>query len=551
VLKPAMLLAAGWLAAAGVAPAQSPASPAPHLQNHGTAVQLVVDGSPFLVLAGELGNSSGEAAYLQPFWPALESLHLNTVLAPACWELLEPEEGRFDFTSVDALVRDARAHGVRLVLLWFASWKNSMSIYVPAWVKLDARRFARAVDPAGRSIDILSPFSTPARDADARAFAALMRHLREMDGERHTVIMVQVENEIGMIPYARDHSTAADARFAGAVPAALLEHLARREDRLSPELRGAWTAQGRRRAGSWEQVFGPGRATEEIFTAWHFATYVEAVTAAGKKEYPLPMFVNAALVRPGHQPGQYPSGGPLPHLAEIWKAGAPSVDFLSPDIYFTNFTEWCRRYARPGNPLFIPEALRTPDAAVNVLYAIGEHDAIGFSPFAIEAASGPGAASLAESYRMLSGLAPLILESQGQGTMAGLMSEGAEQRQPQEVNMGGYLLRASFERQQPAVLAEAGGPMPGAAATPTSPAGALVIHTGHDEFLFAGSGVTVTFSQAATDQPAGILGVEEGRYENGRWVHLRWLNGDQTHQGRHLRLEPGRFTVQRITLYRY
>jgi beta-galactosidase GanA len=549
VNRSAIVFIAAWLSVSHAMAAQGPQTAAPHLEKRGTAVQLVVDGAPFLVLAGELGNSSGESAYLRPLWPTLEQLHLNTVLAPAYWELVEPGEGRFDFAEVDGLVRDARAHGMRLVLLWFASWKNSMSVYAPAWVKLDAKRFPRAVDPAGHTLDILSPFSGASRDADARAFAALMRHLREVDGERHTVVMVQVENEIGMIPYARDHSPAADARFAGAVPPALLDHLARHEDQVSPELRAMWAAQGRRRTGTWEQVFGAGRATEEVFTAWHFATYVETVAAAGKKEYPLPMFVNAALIRPGHQPGQYPSGGPLPHIAEIWKAGAPSVDFLSPDIYFTNFTEWCRRYARPGNPLFIPEALRTRDAAVNVLYAVGQHDAIGFSPFAIEDASGPVAASLADSYGMLSGLAPVILAHQGRGAMAGLMSEGPEQRQPQEVTLSGYVLRASFERQQAPVLAEAGGPMPGATPPAASPAGALVVNTARDEFLLAGTGVTVTFAHAATDESARILSVEEGRYESGRWVHVRWLNGDQTHQGRHLRLEPGRFTVQRIKLY--
>jgi len=405
----------------------------PRLEKRGAATQLVVDGSPFLVLAGELGNSSGEPGYLKPFWPGLRTLNLNTVLAPVYWELLEPDEGRYDFSQVDGLVRDARANGMRLVLLWFASWKNSMSTYAPAWVKTNPARFPRAADSAGRSLDILSPLSSASRDADARAFAALMRHLREIDGTAHTIVMVQVENEIGMIPEARDRCAAAEASFSKDVPKPLLDSLARTGDGLAPELKALWTAAGRRTAGTWEQVFGRGRATDEVFMAWHFGAYVQGIAAAGKKEYPLPLFVNAALIRPGALPGQYPSAGPLPHLIDVWRAAAPAIDFLAPDIYFQNFAEWCRRYARPGNPLFVPEAQRGGDAAVNALYAVAQHDAIGFSPFAIESIAGQAASWLTDCYRLLAGLAPTVLAHQGTGRLVGLLPEGPEQRLPQPV----------------------------------------------------------------------------------------------------------------------
>ncbi len=560
----------------GVGQSSSFAGALPHLEKHGTATQLVVDGAPFLILGGEIGNSSGEADYLRAFWPALRARNLNTVLAPVYWELMEPEEGRFDFSQVDGLVKDARAHQVRLVLLWFASWKNSMSTYAPAWVKTNTARFPRAVDSVGHSLDILSPFSTANRDADARAFAALMRHLREIDGQEgqagppsmipgrsagalrakaeapvHTVIMVQVENEIGMIPEARDRSAAANERYRQAVPAALLERLG--NGQAAPELSALWAAAGRQTTGSWEQVFGRGRAADEIFTAWHFGTYLQAVAAAGKTEYALPLFVNAALIRPGALPGQYPSGGPLPHLFDVWRAAAPSVDFLSPDIYFQGFAEWCRRYARAGNPLFIPEALRSSEAPVNAFYAVAQHDAIGFSPFAIESAAGPAAASLADGYAVLSGLAPAILAHQGRGTMAGLLPEGPEQRAPRELTLGGYLLRVSYERQAGPNLADGAVSPPGAGAGPggLGPAGGLVISTGPDEFLFAGVGITITFGIEGSADLVGILSAEEGAFSGGDWCHTRWLNGDQTHQGRHIRLEPGHFSIQRVKLYRY
>jgi hypothetical protein len=547
MLIPASIFA-GLVAAVPATPAADPSIP--HLRRQGTATQLVVDGRPFLVRGGELGNSAASnAAYLEPFWARFAELNMNTVLAPVYWELMEPEEGRFDFSLVDAVVRQARQHRMRLVLLWFGSWKNSMSCYAPAWVKRDPRRFPRATDRDGVRQEILSPFSEENRRSDARAFAALQRHLRQSDGSAHTVVMVQVENEIGMIPAARDHSPEAARAFAGPVPAELMAYLAAHRETLAPELRALWLEAGGKAAGTWEEVFGPGPAAEEVFMAWHFALYTEAVTAAGKKEHPLPMFVNAALIRPGHQPGQYPSAGPLPHLIDVWRAAGPSIDFLAPDIYFQDFSGWARRYRRSGNPLFVPEALRSPEAAVNALYAFGAHDAIGFSPFGIESVGEAAGKHLAASYALVAQLEPQLLALQGRGQTAGLLSEGPEQRQPQQVRLGGYVLSASFERGAPAALAD--GVVPAASSGPPPPSGGLVLATGPGEYLIAGTGVTVTFTSTEAGKRAGILSAEEGRFVGGRWENVRWLNGDETHQGRHVRLEPGRYSIQRVKLYLY
>jgi len=303
----------------------------PYLRKKGSATQLIVDDKPFLVLAGELGNStSSNLEYMRPIWPKLASLRLNTVLIPVYWELIEPTEGKFDFTLVDGLLQEARKHNLRLVPLWFASWKNSMSCYAPAWVKTDQRRFPRSQDKAGNGMEILSPFSKENVEADARAFAAFMRHVREVDANDHTVIMVQVENEIGMIPDSRDRSSIANELFKQAVPADLMNYLQQHKDELIPEFRGVWAANNFKTRGTWEEIFGKGPGTDEIFMAWSFARYVNRVTELGNAQYPLPMFVNAALIRPGYQPGQYPSAGPLPHLMDLWRAGAPTIDFLSP-----------------------------------------------------------------------------------------------------------------------------------------------------------------------------------------------------------------------------
>jgi beta-galactosidase GanA len=530
----------------------------PHLRKQGTTTQLIVDGQPFLIRGGELGNSSGEPEYLRPLWPKLQAMNLNAVVAPVYWDVIEPTEGRFDFASVDGLITGARTNGMRLVLLWFGTWKNSMSCYAPSWVKTDQTRFPRAQDSAGRGLEILSPFDAVNRDTDARAFATLMHHLKTADPD-HTVIMVQVENEIGMIPEARDHSSEAEKAFAAPVPAGLMEYLVKNRAQLSPELLAVWNAAGSKTSGSWSEVFGGSPAGEEIFSAWYFASYTQAVAAAGKAELALPMYANAALIRPGYQPGQYPSAGPLPHLIDVWRAAGTSLDFLSPDIYFQNFSHWTQLYTRSGNPLFIPEAMRSPAAAVNALYVFGELGAIGFSPFSIETNSGPAAGYLTASYDLIRQLQPLLAEKQGLGQSAGFLNESVETKQPQQVRLGDWVFHAAFERAAPPQLADGLAVVVGAdnsalasgGRAGEAPAGGLVIALGKNEYLFAGIGLTITFSPATGGAQTGILSCEEGHFEKGVWQHVRWLNGDQTNQGRHIRLEPGRFSIQRVKLYGY
>jgi beta-galactosidase GanA len=516
----------------------------PHLHRQESATQLVVDGKPFLVLGGELHNSSSSnIEYLRPRWPELVKMNLNTVLAPVYWELIEPDEGRFDFTLVDGLIKDARRCNLRLIFLWFASWKNSMSCYAPIWVKTDFERFPRALDKQGRGMEILSALSNANCDADARVFAALMRHIRKIDGQSHTVIMVQVENEAGMIPEARDYSPAANNLFNKPVPKELMDYLQKHKETLMPEFRQVWEAAGFKTSGTWEEVFGKGLGTDEIFMAWYYVRYINGVVEAGKAEYALPMFVNAALIRPNYKPGQYPSAGPLPHLLDVWRAGGPQIDFLSPDIYFSNFAEWCLKYHQSENPLFIPEAKKDAQSTVNVFYAIGQHDAIGFSPFGIDAMGDAEAEQLSRSYEVLSQLTPLILEKQGRGMTAGVLLD--EDNQKQEVKLGNYTLNVSHDYTW--------GWTPRSSESKSWPrVGGIIILVGPDEYIIAGNGIIVTFASNSPAEPiAGIASIDEGTYVNGRWIAGRRLNGDENHQGRHLRLPNGHFGIQHIKLYRY
>jgi hypothetical protein len=529
---PGVLVAISLAALPAVArrvPDPKPA-PRPNLVTEGGRTRLYVGGRPFLMLGGELANSSAASlAYARPLLAKLPAMGLNTVLVPVSWELVEPEEGKFDFRLVGDLVREARRNRLRVVVLWFGSWKNGMSSYVPAWVKRDEKRFPRAESPAGHGVEALSAFSDVSRDADARAFAALMRAVRQLDEREQTVIMVQVENEVAMIGEAADRSAVAMGTFRAPVPAEVLH-----------------AVPGLRAAGSWEEVYGKGPSTEERFMAWHLARYVEAVARAGKAEYPLPTFVNAALPRPNLQPGQNPSGGPIPAVYEIWRAAAPSIDVLAPDVYVPDFALWSDRYRRAGNPLLVPEAKNGEDAAVEALYAIGQQ-ALGFSPFAIDATPAPLASALREAYGLGAQIAPFVLAA-GART-AGVLVD--KQAPVVKLTLGAHLLTVSHDYTFPWASP--------ARNDPTWPrGGAAIVALGDDEYLVAGNGVIVTFAPLPAPAPApagepvaGLERVDEGRVDNGRFVATRRLNGDETHQGRQVRLPMGAFGLQRVKLYRY
>lgn len=492
-----------------------------------------------LLLAGELANSSAsDPGTLRKLWPRLVELQLNAVLAPIYWELMEPEEGVFDFTLVDELLHLARLHRQHLVLLWFGVWKNSMSCYAPGWVKRDTERFCRARLHDGTPLEMLSAFSTENLAADCRAFGRLMAYLREKDAIERTVVMVQLENEVGMLEQARDTCPEANRAFHQPVPAEFLKALENMNGEATRRMRAA----GRARGGSWPEVFGESIETEELFQAYFLAKFVDAVAAKGKREYALPMYVNAALNRPGAKPGQYPSAGPLPHLFDVWRFAAPNLDLLAPDIYLPDFADWCKRYDCSGNRLFIPEAANGGDCAVHALYAIGAHQALGFSPFTVEAID-PGESMLPDCYRALRLLNDEIMCCRKcDAVRAVILTRGEPLAQ---FELGGYRLSCSHD-----YTWEWSGP--GRLAADWPKAGALVLATGPDEFLLLGTGVIVTFAPAqSTRQRAGIFGIDEFVADTERFVKRRRLNGDESHQGRHLRLPALAFGVQTIKLYQY
>ncbi|WP_068843688.1 DUF5597 domain-containing protein [Flavobacterium chilense] len=515
----------------------------PHLQKKGNRTQLIVSQKPFIILGGELGNSSATSMEsMEPIWQKLTDMNLNTVLTPVYWELTEPEEGKFDFSLVDDLMLKARTENLKLIFLWFGSWKNSMSSHAPAWVKLNQKKYPRVKDDKGKSHEILTPFSENNLQADLNAFQKLMAHIKDFDQKEQTVIMVQVENEIGMLPTARDYHPLANEAFQKEVPKEFIQYLQKNKEKLVPEFLEVWKKNGFKTTGNWEQIFGKGLQTDEIFMAWNFAKFTNRVAKAGKESYDIPMFVNAALNAPEKKPGEYPSAGPLPHVMDVWKAAGTAIDFLSPDFYNPSFRHWNDLFTRQGDPLFIPEHRFDAGAPFKGLYAIGHYEAIGFSPFSIESVADGKKEPLGKIYDLVRQLTPTIEANKGQGKIDGVLLD--KENQTQIIQLGNY--EFTFKHDYTLNWSD------GAKEEIWPMSSAIIIETGIDEFYIAGSGIVVTFKPLKNKTlNAGILKTDQGKFENGKWRTIRHFNGDQTHQGRHLRISVGDYEIQKIKLYSY
>ena len=520
----------------------------------------------FRILGGELSNSATTSVSdIERVLPRMKQLGLNTVLAPVYWELTEPTEGQLDFTLTDRRMDVAREQGLKLVPVWCGAWKNSMSCYAPAWMKRDVKRFPRAVTEKGKPLEIASCFSDNVLQADLKAFSALMRHIAQKDPKREVVIMVQVEKEIGMLESARDHSPLAEQAYKQPVPPALLKAL------------------NIKKQGSWSEVFGRDDKADEQFMAWHYACYVEQLAKAARSIHDVPLYVNAAMNSRGRKPGEYPSAGPLAHLADIWKAGAPSVDMLSPDIYDTGFKSWAAQYAMPLRPqdggkvknrLFIPESRCCANSGVRALYVFGEHQALGFSPFAIDEAGPENAQSVTQAYRLLSQVFALTDHSTLH-TWGLLFDQEDSER---IIDDEGVVMTCRHYFTLPWDARAKDG-------STWAEGGAMLIRLGKYDYLLAGCGVVVDFKTRTEKQQEqqkklgedgfaetgnnqsspftihrstfsgsrlGLLAVDEVTIdETGQMHYVRRHNGDQSHQGRHARISVDDWKLLHIQLYEY
>ena len=528
---------------------------------------------PCPILGGELSNSAATSVEdIDEVMPRMRALGLNTVLVPAYWELMEPREqsqtglssaerrqkstegqlmepveGQFDFTLIDRTIDVARREQLHVVFLWFGVWKNSMSCYTPGWFKQDTKRFPRAMTAEGKQMEIASCFSDNVLQADLKAFSALMRHISEKDPQREVVIMMQIENEIGMLESARDHSPLAEKFY--------------KQER-------------------WAERYGTDEYSDEKFMALSYARYVEHLAKAAREIHDMPLYVNAAMNSRGRRPGEYPSAGPLAHLIDFWHEGAPSIDLLAPDIYDTGFKSWCAQYAMPLRPqdggkiknrLFIPESRCCENSGVRALFAFGEHQALGFSPFAIDQASEKETESVTKAYALLRQLSNgKLLNSK---LSWGLLFD--QEDRERIIDDDGVVMTCRHYFTLPWD--------PRATDGSTWPeGGAMLIRLGKFDYLLAGSGVVVDFktptekkqeqqktlgedgfaeaggnkgqkaNKRFSGKRLGLLSVDEVAIsDDGAMQYLRRHNGDQTHQGRHARIGVGEWKILHIKLYEY
>jgi beta-galactosidase GanA len=501
--------------------AQAGESTLPHLVRKNGRHALIVDGAPFLILGGQSHNSSAWPATLPKVWSAIETLQANTLEVPVYWEQFEPEPGKFDYSLVDELLTGAREHKARLVLLWFGTWKNGSSHYLPMWMKRQPEICPRIIGKDGRRVDSPSPHAPALLAADSRAFSALMRHLKQADPE-HTVIMVQVENEPGAWNTIRDYSPAAQKLFTAPVPVELLKAF------------GKDGAAG----GDWTAVFG--KDADEFFHTWAVARFIGQVAAAGKAEYPLPLYVNAALRDPLSQPaaGTYESGGPTDNVLDIWKAAAPAVDLLAPDIYMDDSARYLKvldLYSRPDNALFVPETSRAPIVS-RYCYAALARGAIGWAPFGVDSpgqspnAAGVGQPSdaalepIAVNYRALRPMMREIAQLGFEGRLHAAVEE--KDQNQQTLALGRWQAVITFG---PPTFGYGRAPK----ANPEPVGRVLIAQLGDNEFLLTGYLCRVDFkiADAASGAQRDFLRVEEGSYEGGVFRPARIWNGDETDWG--------------------
>ncbi|MEO7120148.1 MAG: DUF5597 domain-containing protein [Ginsengibacter sp.] len=481
---------------------------------------LLVDGKPYFILGGQAHNSSGWPAMLPNVWTAIETMHANTLEVPVYWEQVEPGQGKFDFSLIDTLLVQARQHQVHLVLLWFATWKNGSNHYMPLWMKNNATKYPNLISKDGKPIDSPSPNFKETLDADVKAFSAVMKYLREAD-KLHSVIMMQVENESGAWGSVRDYSPTAQKLFDDNVPSALL---------TSSVLTALHVPEGS--TGPWQKVFG--ERADEYFQAWSVARFVGQVAAAGKAEYRLPMYVNAALRDPfgNLMANTYESGGPTDNVIPIWKVGAPAIDLLAPDIYLDGSEKILKvldLYNRSDNALFVPEAGLSPDKA-KYLYDVIARGGIGFSPFGID---DNGAASQANE--MKEKLAPFAQEYAAFAPMTRELAQWSfdgkikvvverEDFAPQTIDLGSWKAVVTF-----------GGNGRGnrAALNTMSTGKMMIVQLSDNKFILIGTLCHITFQPARNNTgKAWQYGqVEEGKYENGKFKMLRIQNGDETDWG--------------------
>lgn len=496
-------------------------------------------------------NSSTGTPLMGKAIQAVKAYGGNCLEAPVYWYALEPEKDRYDMELVRGLIDEARVVQLKLIILWFGMSKNGHPNYAPEYVKLNPGRYRLAKGSDGAPVASLSPHCVETLERDRRAFEKLMEFLREYDRESRTVLAVQIENEMGFANTDMDYSDDVKELYrTQKFPEALRE--------ISLEDCGLESLESQLQEGEikdelsvWKRKFG--RHSHEAFSAWHHARYVEEIARAGKKVYQIPMLVNVMVGEQGYEEtGRcYNGGSAAGRVLDIWKAGAPSLDLICPDIYNQNrreYTRICNCYDRQDNPLFIPESPIGGEAnAMNALVAVADYGAVGVCCFGAEhALDREGRLTeqchdMAVTMRTISNMIPLLIRYRKTGKIHGIAQEEFETRR--YIRLAEYHVVANFTRSMPTHLGYTQEPEDEAGRDKTKIRGrALLIQTGEHEFFAGGAGVAFDFIKRpkAEDEDSYIhlssrqasqlnfLSVEEGHFEDDMWVTDFVRNGDET-----------------------
>lgn len=478
--------------------------------------QLYVNNEPFLIIGGELLNSSASSIeHMKDIWAQVRALNVNTVFLPINWQQFEPKEGAFDYSLIDNHIKSAHDNNLKLVILWFGNWKNGESHYTPDWVKTDMKRFPRMLFKDGKISTTISNSNKNCLNADLKAYKKLMERIAQVD-KHSTVLMMQIENEVGLLGGTRDFSPESTKLFEQQVPDELIKYLNKNLDKLKPNIYEPYVNNGSKKQGTWEAVFGKSPNTDEIFMAWYYAKYVNELAKAGKAIYNIPTFVNAWDASGGNLiPGVWPSGGPNYLMLDLWQAGAPNIDILANDNYSTKFGSSAKNFAHNKNPLLIPEACAiwmndTISAAPKAFFSFGHLKAMGFSPFGIDHPTYHKTHSIKKAYEVLDNLSPLITKAQVENKINGFM-EGDE-ASPASFQLGDFIFKPNYDLQKNSLIKGY----------------ALIIQISEDEFIVSGNACHIGYQSADSSKPnSQLLSVEEGKFVNGKWVKKRTINGDE------------------------
>ena len=545
----------------------------PSLQQVNGKTCLVQDGKPLILLSGELHNSTASSiSYMEKekTFDNLKAIGLNSVIATASWELVEPTEGKFDFTEVDYVIKAARERDMKVMFIWFGAFKNPFMTYAPTWMKKDVKRFPRAKDENGNDLEMPCVLSENVMKADAKAYCEFLKHIKETDYDK-TVVMIQIENEPGIRGSIRDFSPLAEKAWKANVPDQLISYLKANDGALKEDVQKAWDANGKKTKGNWEQVFGKSlteddgtnpilNQTEHFFTAYSYAKYLDYLSSEGKKVYALPTFTNASIFGVISRGRSLGNGCSIPEFFDLYAAGAPSLDILTPNSYMQQIDQICEAFVWKGNPILIPES---GTSALRGLYVIGEWDAIAFSPFGIDSFAAGASSSLSatqknfyDCYDLLAQMEPLIRENIGKDSMRAVYLYNGHASDT--IEMGDYTITCTYGRRGfdiGAMMAPAtgGGNAPGGRPAqqqePRFEGAAMFIQVSPDVFYMVGDGVNASFAvkEGVKSSYCGYDKIYEGEFVDGKFVPGRLLNGDE----RNAFLSPGGISVLKVEMYHY